>query len=205
MGAHGTLRLTTCLPAATPGRNDAPQRTRARPAATVGRMDEGETPPPQPLPESEPNEEPPAGIAPAGWYPDANGQQRWWDGAHWGAVAPAVAPATPVGTDPRTLAMLAHLLGLLTGFVGPLVLYLVNGDKDPFVRHHAAESLNFQITLTIAVVGSFLAVFVLVGFLLLPVVIVGGIVLQIIGAVKANAGEWWRYPVNLRLVPGAVG
>jgi uncharacterized Tic20 family protein len=30
-------------------------------------------------------------------------------------------------------------------------------------------------------------------------------VLQIIGAVKANAGEWWRYPINLRLVPGALG
>jgi len=168
-------------------------------------MDDGESPPPQPLPTGDPNGEPAAGVAPAGWYADANGQHRWWDGAQWGAVAPASAPAPPAGTDPRTLAMLAHLLGLLTGFVGPLVLYLVNGDKDPFVRHHAAESLNFQITLTIAVVGSFLAVFVLVGFLLLPVVIVGGIVLQIIGAVKANAGEWWRYPVNLRLVPGAVG
>lgn len=101
--------------------------------------------------------------------------------------------------------MLAHLLGLLTGFVGPLVLYLVNGEKDPFVRHHAAESLNFQITLTIAAVVSILAIFVLVGIVLLPIVIIGGFVLQIIGAVKANAGEWWRYPVNLRLVPGAVG
>jgi uncharacterized Tic20 family protein len=45
----------------------------------------------------------------------------------------------------------------------------------------------------------------LIGFLLLPVVLIGGIVLQIIGAVKANAGEWWRYPINLRLVPGALG
>ena len=150
---------------------------------------------------------PPTSAAPPGWYPDGTGRQRWWDGAQWGAYAPAAAPAvgTSGGTDPRTLAMLAHLVGLLTGFIGPLIIYLVNGEKDPFVRHHAAESLNFQITLTIAAVGSILAMLLLVGFLLFPVVVIGGIVLQIIGAVKANAGEWWRYPVNLRLVPGALG
>lgn len=142
-------------------------------------------------------------ASPPGWYPDGTGNQRWWDGTQWGGYPPAAAGSG--GTDPRTLAMLAHLLGLLTGFVGPLVLYLVNGDKDPFVRHHASEALNFQITLTIAAVGSMIAMIVLIGFLLLPVVILGGIILQIIGAVKANAGEWWRYPVNLRLVPGAAG
>lgn len=157
----------------------------------------------RPMAETPPSEntEP---SAPAGWYPDGSGQLRWWDGSAWGAFAPSTTPVAS-GTDPRTLAMLAHLLGLLTGFVGPLVLYLVNGDKDPFVRHHASEALNFQITLTIAAVGSMIAMIVLIGFLLLPVVILGGIILQIIGAVKANAGEWWRYPVNLRLVPGAAG
>jgi uncharacterized Tic20 family protein len=149
----------------------------------------------------------PTSSAPPGWYPDGAGRQRWWDGAQWGAYAPATTPSGGPGggTDPRTLAMLAHLLGLLTGFVGPLVIYLVNGEKDLFVRHHAAEALNFQITLTIAAVGSALAMLLLIGFLLLPVVLIGGIVLQIIGAVKANAGEWWRYPINLRLVPGALG
>lgn len=149
---------------------------------------------------------PPGSTAPAGWYPDDAGRQRWWDGTQWGAYAPDTTPPGGTGgADPRSLAMLAHLLGLLTGFVGPLVIYLVNGEKNSFVRHHAAESLNFQITLTIAALGSVLAMLILVGFLLLPVVVIGGIVLQIIGAVKANAGEWWRYPVNLRLVPGALG
>ena len=153
------------------------------------------------------NRPPDDSAAPAGWYPDGAGRQRWWDGAQWGAYAPDTTTTTgsAATANPRALAMLAHLLGLLSGFVGPLVIYLVNGEKDPFVRHHAAESLNFQITLTIAAVGSILAMLILVGFLLLPVVVVGGIVLQIIGAVKANAGEWWRYPINLRLVPGALG
>jgi len=101
--------------------------------------------------------------------------------------------------------MLCHLLALLFGFLAPLIIYLVNGDKDPFVRHHAAESLNFQITVTIAFLASIVLMFVLVGLLLLPAVWVTAIVFQIIGAVRANRGEWWRYPINIRMVPGAVG
>lgn len=148
-----------------------------------------------------------------GWYPDANGQTRWWDGSQWGQLAAGAAPVptgysapqATSGTDPRTMAMLAHLLGIFTGFIGPLVIYLVNGDKDPFVRHHAAESLNFQISLMIAYVISFVLMFVLIGFLLFPVIWIGSLVFMIMGAVNANKGEWWKYPINLRMVSGGVG
>jgi len=146
---------------------------------------------------------------PPGWYPDPDGQLRWWDGAQWGQLQSAQVPqpAAPAGagTDPKTMAMLAQLLGLLTGFLGPLIIYLVNGDRDPFVRHHAAEALNFQITLVIAYLISAVLMLVLVGFLLFFVVFIGAIVLCIQAAIAANRGEWYRYPVNLRLVPGAVG
>lgn len=149
---------------------------------------------------------------PPGWYPDPDGNLRWWDGRQWGQVrsaappqpAPAPGTGTGGGTDPKTLAMLAQLLGLLTGFLGPLIIYLVNGDKDPFVRHHAAEALNFQITLVIAYLVSAVLMLVLVGFVLFFVVFIGAIVLCIQAAVAANRGEWYRYPVNIRLVPGAV-
>jgi len=153
-------------------------------------------------------QEPPS-TNPPGWYPDGTGRTRWWDGQQWGQAAPLVptAPAQPPasGTDPRTMAMLCHLLAIFTGFLGPLIIYLINGDKDPFVRHHAAESLNFQITVTIACVVSVVLILVLVGLLLLPIIWVGALVLEIIGAIRANKGEWWRYPINIRMVPGAVG
>lgn len=155
---------------------------------------------------------PPGGAAPlppAGWYPDAGGQLRWWDGARWGELANAApaAPARPFGgTDPRTMAMLAQLLAIFTGFLGPLVIYLVNGpDGDRFVRHHAAEALNFQITYLIFLFASAVALLLLVGIILLPVVLIGGLVLEVVATVAANRGEWYRFPVNLRLVPGAVG
>lgn len=73
------------------------------------------------------------------------------------------------------------------------------------MRHHAAEELNFQITLVIAYVASFVLMFVCVGFFTFLVVWVMNLVYPIIAATKAKNGEWYRYPINIRMVSGAVG
>lgn len=142
---------------------------------------------------------------PPGWYPDTQGVSRWWNGSEWGDPAPVAAPAPVGGSDPKTMAVLAQALGIVAGFIGPLVIYLVNGDKDPYVRHHAAEALNFQLTLMIGYLISFVLMFVLIGFLLFPVLFVLAIVFPILAAMAANRGEWYRYPISIRMVPGAVG
>jgi uncharacterized Tic20 family protein len=129
---------------------------------------------------------------------------RWWDGQQWGQAQASAVPATS-STDPKTMAMLAQLLGLFTGFVGPLIIYLVNGDKDPFVRHHSAEALNFQITMFIGYLVSFVLMLVLIGFLTFFVIWIVGLVFMIQATIAANRGEWYRYPINLRLVSGAIG
>ena len=46
---------------------------------------------------------------------------------------------------------------------------------------------------------------VLIGIVMIFVVWVLGIVWMIMAAVAANRGEWYRYPVNIRMVPGARG
>jgi uncharacterized Tic20 family protein len=104
------------------------------------------------------------------------------------------------GSDDTTMAMLAHLLGLLTSFVGPLVLYLVKKDESPYVRDQSAEALNFQLTLFIAYAVSWVLAFVLIGFLLMFVVWIGSLILMIMASVAANRGENYRYPMNIRFV-----
>jgi uncharacterized Tic20 family protein len=142
----------------------------------------------------------------AGWYPDPEGRTRWWDGRAWGPLAPTAGPTTgPTAAESRNLALLAQLLGIFTGFLGPLIVYLVNARKDAFVRHHASEALNFQITYFIAVVVSVLSMLVLVGFVLVPVVFVAGLVFEIQAAIAASRGEWWRFPVCIRVAPGEYG
>ena len=64
-------------------------------------------------------------------------------------VAPAAAgyygqPPSP--SDDRTWAMLAYLLSFVGGVIAPLIVYFVKKDQSPFVRHHAAQSLNLQLT-----------------------------------------------------------
>lgn len=161
-----------------------------------------------------------APAQPAGWYPDTSGAQRYWDGVTWtehtaasaavvqtGGYAypqqPAVrAPMTP--TDEKQSATLAHALGIFT-WIGPLVIYLTQGDRSAFVKHHTSEALNFSITLFLASMVCFVLMFVLIGFILLPLVWLGGLIMHIMGAMAANRGEWYRYPISIRLVSGAQG
>ena len=145
--------------------------------------------------------QPNSALPAPGWYPDPTGQLRWWDGTAWGAAA---APQSSSGTEPRTMAMLCHLLAIFTGFIGPLVIYLTTGKEDPFVRHHAAEALNFQITVMLASLVCLVLMCVVIGFFLIPVVAIGALVFEIQGSLAANRGEWWKYPINLRMVSGAV-
>lgn len=102
--------------------------------------------------------------------------------------------------------MAAHLsafvvfLGLPLPFIGPLVVWLLRRDTDPYAAFHAKEALNFNITATIVLVVATASLLVLVGFLLLPAAAITWFVLVIIGGVKASNGEVYRYPLTIRFV-----
>src|SRR6478672_10908820 len=83
-------------------------------------------------------------------------------------------------SDEKTMALLAHVLTLATGFIAPLVIYLLKKDESSFVTAHAKESLNFQITLFLAIIVLFLTIigaFIvgIVGILALVLIIVATI------------------------------
>jgi uncharacterized Tic20 family protein len=153
-----------------------------------------------------------SGLPPPGWYPDPTGTLRWWDGRAWSAAV-----AASSGGNSRTMAMLAHLSGIVGGWLLALIIYLVDGGKDRFVRHHASEALNFQLSMLIVFFVDYALLFptFFLGALFPPffvlsalafaaffAVIVVNIVFSIIGMVRANRGEWWEYPINLRMVRG---
>jgi uncharacterized Tic20 family protein len=109
-------------------------------------------------------------------------------------------PELSSSPEDRTLGMFCHLGGLLTGFIVPLVLWLLKKDQSPFVADQAREALNFQITMMIASVVAAASVLVLVGILLLPAVVILNIVWCIQGCLAAQRGEVYRYPYSLRLI-----
>lgn len=102
--------------------------------------------------------------------------------------------------DDCNIALLAHLLGIFTGFLGALVVWLVKKDSAPYIEQEAAEALNFQITVMIGYLISGVLTVILIGFLMLPLLYIGNIVFCILGAVAASKGTGYRYPFTLRLI-----
>jgi uncharacterized protein len=108
--------------------------------------------------------------------------------------------------DERNWGMLCHLSifsGLLiplANIIAPLIIWLIKRDEMPFVNHNGKEALNFQITYLIAFIVSSALTTVLIGFLMLAVLVPAWVILTIIATVKASKGEYYRYPLILRLI-----
>lgn len=150
---------------------------------------------------------PPSGGA--GWYDDpaGSGTMRYWDGSRWtDALSSAVPPAGPHSArdDARAWALAAHLsalLSLVVGlvFVGPLLVYLAQRD-DPFVRHHAAEALNFNLSVLLYAIPLAIGLAMLGIVLIVVPLALAWLVLVCVGAVKAGEGAAFRYPLTIRLL-----
>ena len=116
-------------------------------------------------------------------------------------------PQAPADKEAQNWAMYCHL-SALAGFVilfgsvvGPLVVWMMKKDTMPLVDQHGKEALNFQITVLIALIISGASMLVLIGFLLLPVVGIGALVMTIIAVVKVSNGQLdYKYPFAIRLI-----
>lgn len=108
--------------------------------------------------------------------------------------------ATSVPQNARNMALLCHLLGLLTCFIGPLVIWLLKKDEHSFIDSQGKEALNFQISVTLASIAAGILTFACIGLFLLPVIGVLDLVLSIIACVKSSQGIDYKYPISIRLI-----
>jgi uncharacterized Tic20 family protein len=100
-------------------------------------------------------------------------------------------------SDEKTLAILAHVLTLVAPILAPLVIYLIKKDESKYVAHHAKESLNFQITVMIVIIGLLITV---IGILLIWIIAIAAFVLVIIATIRASEGILYKYPFSLRII-----
>ncbi|MBT2213763.1 MULTISPECIES: DUF4870 domain-containing protein [Actinomadura] len=141
---------------------------------------------------------------PGGPYPPPPGgpyDPRWGYGP----------PGVPYGPPPQmqsndpTWAIFSYLGTLLVGFLAPLIIYFVKMRDSAFVRFHAAQALNYQITLLIhilavAVVCVPPAIIAKNPAFLIPLILpylealIAQWVFLILGAVKAGKHEYYRFP-----------
>jgi uncharacterized protein len=116
-------------------------------------------------------------------------------------ITPELPPiAAPTGND-KIWGMLCHLSFLLgAALLLPLVVYLAMRKDSVFVEAHAKEALNFHITVYLASLCCIPLMLIVVGFLFLFAIAIASLVFSIIAAIKTSDGEYYRYPVTLRLV-----
>ncbi len=123
----------------------------------------------------------------------------------------------------RNWSMLCHLAALAGLFIpfgnllGPFIVWQIKKNEFPEIDAHAKESLNFQITILIITLIFSAFLFSTVGYsvlfgspftlftggvgfaLLLSLIRLTSWVLVVLAGVRANNGEFFRYP-SIRLI-----
>ena len=126
--------------------------------------------------------------------------------------------------DDKNMGLLVHLISFssmvfpLGNIIGPLIVWMIKKDQSEFVDKHGKESLNFQITTTLVmivaiVLGIFMAVgsgmtdneVGIAGSIIAIIAFVIGysifiLIVVIVAAIKANNGEYFRYPFSIRFI-----
>ncbi|MGI9279646.1 MAG: DUF4870 domain-containing protein [Endozoicomonas sp.] len=112
-------------------------------------------------------------------------------------------------SDEKNWAMFSHILTLFGCFIPginvviPLLIWYQKKDTSAFIALHGKESLNFQITVLLAIAAWGLLSAVLIGLIFLPLIpfaVVFALIFVIRASIKASRGDEYRYPVSLRLV-----
>ena len=108
-----------------------------------------------------------------------------------------------VGADVNLWSMFIHLsqfcgyLLPLAGLVVPIVLWQVKKDQSPVIDQHGRVVTNWIISSLIYYVVAGLLCFIVIGVPLLFALVVICVVFPIVGGIKANSGEVWRYPLSM--------
>jgi uncharacterized protein len=98
------------------------------------------------------------------------------------------------------LSQLANVVLFPIGIILPIVLWQTQKDKMPALDAHGKMVANWMISSFIYAIVSFVLMIVVVGFLTIIAVGIMGIVFPIIGAIKANNGELWEYPLTIKFI-----
>jgi hypothetical protein len=145
-------------------------------------MPDDNLPPPPPPVEPSPAEPPPPAPVAVPVATDAS--------------SPVYGAGKLSAADDKLYCTLAHLFSL--------IIWLWKKDESPAVDQHGKEALNFHLTGVIILIGLYiLGKIPFVGCLTAlasAATCLGVLVLSIIGALKANDGYLFRYPINFRIL-----
>ncbi|MCF8297874.1 MAG: DUF4870 domain-containing protein [Saprospiraceae bacterium] len=112
----------------------------------------------------------------------------------------------PWGMELNTFCMLMHLSRFagavvpLAGLVMPIVMWATNKDQSDVVDAHGKNILNWIISSVIYAIIGGITFFFVVGIFILIALGICSLIFTIIGAVKANNGEIYTYPLAISFI-----
>lgn len=119
-----------------------------------------------------------------------------------GDFDPAVQSAE-VEQQTRQWGLLLHLsqfAGFVVPFGGlivPIVIWQLKKNELPGIDIHGKNAVNWIISAIIYAIVSAVLIVVLIGIPLLLILVVLHVVFPIVAAIKANSGEYWKYPMAI--------
>jgi uncharacterized protein len=112
----------------------------------------------------------------------------------------------PWGMEINQFCMLLHLSQFagyvvpMAGTVLPIIMWATNKDQSELIDKHGKNILNWMISSFIYMIVGFILVFVFIGIPLLIALAICSIIFIIIGAVKANDGIIYKYPLAIDFI-----
>ncbi len=103
----------------------------------------------------------------------------------------------------RQWAMILHLSQFagyvvpLAGMIAPIVIWQTKKDELPGIDEHGKAVVNWIISSIIYWIICVLLIFVIIGIPMIIVMSLLAIIFPIVGAIKANDGKLWKYPLTI--------
>ncbi|MGW7863447.1 DUF4870 domain-containing protein [Staphylococcus xylosus] len=100
--------------------------------------------------------------------------------------------------DARLMATLIYVLSFFTYLIAPLIIWLIKRDESPFVDRAGKNYLNFLLSYLIWITVASIAIVIIIGIIILPILILLNFIFTIVAAVKAYNGEDYLPPLSIR-------
>lgn len=111
-----------------------------------------------------------------------------------------------IAANENSWSMLMHLSQFLnfiiplSGLIVPIVLWQMKKNESEFIDRNGKIITNWLISGVIYSVVCLVLIVVLIGIPMLVVLGILSIVFPVIGAIKANNGEAWSYPLSIKFL-----
>ena len=88
----------------------------------------------------------------------------------------------------------------LGSVIVPVILWMIWREKDPYIDEMGREAANFQLSMILYYIISFILCFIIIGFFLITAALIFHLTFIIIGCIQTSRGASYRYPMIIRFI-----